>query len=125
SRALRKWTGPDADLMYDGSAGFDYVDALRLGQALQGEGFLWYEEPMREHYIGHYKRLRDKLSIPILAAETTDGAHWNTASWIEAGALDMVRVSAAFKGGITGSLRIAHMADSFGMRAQVHGMGEA
>lgn len=125
SKALRKWTGPDADLMYDGSAGFDYVDALKLGQALQAEGFLWYEEPMREHYIGHYTRLRDKLAIPLLAAETTDGAHWNMASWIEAGALDMTRISAAFKGGITGSMKIAHMAESFGMRAQVHGMGHA
>lgn len=123
SRQLRRWTGPDAALMYDGSAGFDYVDALTLGKALEGEGFLWYEEPMREHHIGHYARLREKLDIPILAAETTDGAHWNMASWIEAGALDMVRISAAFKGGITGSIKIAHLAESFGMRAQVHGMG--
>lgn len=125
SRALRKWTGPDAHLMYDGSAGFDYVDALRLGLVLQEERFLWYEEPMREHYIGHYARLREKLTVPILSAETTDGAHWNMASWVEAGALDMTRVSAAFKGGITGSIKIAHMAESFGMRAQVHGMGHA
>jgi L-alanine-DL-glutamate epimerase-like enolase superfamily enzyme len=125
ARALRRWTGPDADLMYDGSAGFDYVDALRLGRALEHEGFLWYEEPMREHHIGHYRRLREKLSIPILAAECTDGAHWNMASWIEEGALDMVRVSAAFKGGITGALRIAHLGCAFGMRAQVHGMGPA
>lgn len=123
SSQLRRWTGPDAELMYDGSAGFDYVDALKLGKALQDEGFLWYEEPMREHHIGHYARLREKLDIPILAAETTDGAHWNMASWIEAGALDMVRISAAFKGGITGSIKIAHLAESFGMRAQVHGMG--
>ncbi len=125
SRKLRQWVGPDADLMYDGSAGFDYVDALKLGRALEAEGFLWYEEPMREHYVGHYARLRDKLSVPILAAETSDGAHWNMASWIEAGALDMVRISAALKGGITGSMKIAHMAESFGMRAQVHGMGHA
>lgn len=124
-RALRQWTGPDADLMYDGSAGYDYVDALKLGQALQAEGFLWYEEPMREHHIGHYRRLREKLTIPILAAECTDGAHWNMASWIEEGALDMVRVSAAFKGGISGAMRIAHLGDAFGMRAQVHGMGPA
>ncbi len=123
ARHLRQWTGPDADLMYDGSAGFDYVDALALGKALEGEGFLWYEEPMREHNIGHYARLREKLDIPILAAETSDGAHWNAATWIEAGALDMVRISAAFKGGITGSMKIAHLAESFGMRAQVHGMG--
>lgn len=123
SRALRRWTGPDADLMFDGSAGWDYVDALKVGLALQDEGFLWYEEPMREFHIGSYAKLCEKLMIPVLAAETSDGVHWNMASWIEAGALDMTRVSSHFKGGFTGSMKIAHMSEAYGMRAQVHGMG--
>jgi L-alanine-DL-glutamate epimerase-like enolase superfamily enzyme len=123
SRALRQWVGPDADLMFDGSAGWDYVDALEVGLALQDEGFLWYEEPMREFYLGSYVKLCEKLRIPVLAAETTGGVHWNMASWIEAGALDMTRISSVIKGGFTGSMKIAHMAGSFGMRAQVHGGG--
>ena len=121
--ALRKWVGPDADLMFDGSAGWDYVEALEFGKAIQDLGFLWYEEPMREFYLGAYAKLADKLDIPVLAAETSDGAHFNMATWIEDGALDMVRVSSFYKGGFTGSMKIAHMAESFGMRAQVHGMG--
>lgn len=120
---LRKWVGPDADLMFDGSAGWDYVEALTFGQAIQDLGFLWYEEPMREFYLGAYSKLCDKLTIPVLAAETSDGVHWNVASWIEAKALDMTRVSFHYKGGITGSMKIAHTSESFGMRAQVHGMG--
>ncbi len=123
SRALRQWVGPDADLMFDGSAGWDYVDALEVGLALQDEGFLWYEEPMREFYLGSYAKLCEKLTLPVLAAETSDGAHWNMASWIEATALDMTRVSSENKGGFTGSIKIAHLSESFGMRAQVHGMG--
>lgn len=124
-RALRKWVGPDADLMFDGSAGWDYVDAMIVGKALQDEGYLWYEEPMREFYLGAYAKLAAALDIPILAAETSDGVHWNMASWIEAGALDMTRVSYHYKGGLTGSIKIAHLSESFGMRAQVHGMGLA
>jgi L-alanine-DL-glutamate epimerase-like enolase superfamily enzyme len=120
---LRKWTGPDAPLMFDGSAGWDYVDALEFGKAIQDLGFLWYEEPMREFHLGSYAKLCDKLDIPVLAAETSDGVHWNMASWIEAGALDMARVSTFYKGGFTGAIKIAHLAESFGMRAQVHGMG--
>ena len=122
-RALRQWVGPDAPLMFDGSAGWDYVDAVTVGKALQDEGYLWYEEPMREFHLGSYRKLAQKLDIPILAAETSDGAHWNAASWIEAGALDMTRINAILKGGLTGSMKIAQMSDSFGMRAQVHGMG--
>jgi L-alanine-DL-glutamate epimerase-like enolase superfamily enzyme len=120
---LRKWVGPDADLMFDGSAGWDYVEALEFGKAIQDLGFLWYEEPMREFYLGSYRKLCDKLDIPVLAAETSDGVHWNMASWIEAGALDMARVSTFYKGGFTGAMKVAHTAQSFGMRAQVHGMG--
>ena len=120
---LREWVGPDADLMFDGSAGWDYIDALEVGKVLQDQGFLWYEEPMREFYLGSYRKLADKLDIPILAAETSDGAHWNVASWIEDRALDMTRVSTTFKGGFTGSMKVAHASESFGMRAQVHGSG--
>ena len=120
---LRKWVGDDADLMFDGSAGWDYVNALEFGKAIQDLGFLWYEEPMREFHLGSYAKLCDKLDIPILAAETSDGVHGNMASWIEAKALDMTRVSSFNKGGFTGSMKVAHLSESHGMRAQVHGMG--
>ncbi len=123
STNLRKWVGDDADLMFDGSAGWDYVEALEFGKAIQDLGFLWYEEPMREFHLGSYVKLCDKLDIPVLAAETSDGVHWNMATWIESGALDMTRISSFYKGGFTGSMKIAHMSESFGMRTQVHGMG--
>ncbi len=124
-RNLRKWVGPDADLMFDGSAGWDYVTSLKFGRVLEAEGFLWYEEPMREFELGSYRKLCDALDIPVLAAETSDGCHWNMASWIQAGALDMTRTNAAFKGGLTGAIKIAHLAESHGMRCQVHGMSRA
>ncbi len=123
SKNLRKWVGDDADLMFDGSAGWDYVDSLKVGEALQDLDFLWYEEPMREFHLGSYTKLAEKLNIPILAAETSDGVHWNMATWIESRALDMTRVNCGYKGGFTGSMKIAGLAESFGMRAQVHGMG--
>ena len=122
-RNLRKWTGPDADLMFDGSAGWDYVTSMWFGRVLEECGFLWYEEPMREFELGSYKKLCDALDIPVLAAETPDGCHWNMATWIQMGALDMTRTSWFFKGGITGAMKVAHLSNSFGMRCQVHGMG--
>lgn len=123
STNLRQWVGDDADLMFDGSAGWDYVNALEFGKAIQDLGFLWYEEPMREFHLGAYTKLCEKLDIPILAAETSDGVHGNMATWIEAKALDMVRVSSFYKGGFSGSMKVAHLGESHGMRAQVHGMG--
>ena len=122
---LRRWAGPDADLTFDGSAGWDYVTSLRFGRVLEDANFLWYEEPMREFDLPSYTELCASLDIPVLAAETSDGCHWNAATWIQCRALDMVRTSAGYKGGITGAIKIAHLAESFGMRAQVHGGGYA
>lgn len=125
AQKLRKWVGPDANLMFDASGGWDYVTALRFGRVLEGEGYLWYEEPMREFDLTSYRKLCDALDIPVLAAETADGCHWNAAAWIDMGALDMLRTNPSFKGGVTGALKIAHLAEAHGMRAQVHGMGHA
>jgi L-alanine-DL-glutamate epimerase-like enolase superfamily enzyme len=122
-RNLRKWTGEDAILMFDGSAGWDLETSIRFGRALEDVGFYWYEEPMREFNLGAYRKLCDQLEIPVLAAETSDGVHWNAATWIDDGALDMVRTSSFYKGGVTGALKIAHLAESHAVKAQVHGMG--
>ncbi|MDP6115301.1 MAG: enolase C-terminal domain-like protein [Planctomycetota bacterium] len=123
SRNLRKWTGDEADLMFDGSAGWDYATSMKVGRVLEEADFLWYEEPMREFDLPSYAELCRSLDIPVLAAETSDGCHWNAATWIQYRALDMMRISAAFKGGITGAIKTSHLAESFGMRAQVHGLG--
>ena len=125
SRNLRAWTGPDAVLMFDGSAGWDYGTSLWFGRVLEDAGFFWYEEPMREFELGSYRKLCDALDIPVLACETSDGAHWNAATWIQMGALDMMRTNPNMKGGLTGALKIAHLAESHGMKAQVHGQGAA
>ncbi|WP_331765990.1 enolase C-terminal domain-like protein [Embleya sp. NBC_00896] len=123
--ALRAHVGDDMPLMYDGSAGFDLADAIYLGRALGDAGYAWYEEPMREFSITAYTRLRERVDIPLLVAETSDGAHMNTADFIAAGCVDAVRTGTYFRAGITGSLRTAHLADAYLMRAEVHGGGPA
>jgi L-alanine-DL-glutamate epimerase-like enolase superfamily enzyme len=123
--ALREHVGDAVDLMYDGSAGFDLPDAVYLGRALAEARYRWYEEPMREFNVTAYKWLAERVDVPLLVAETADGAHMNTADFIASGCATYVRASAGLKGGITGALRIAHTADSFRLRAEVHGGGMA
>lgn len=122
---LRAHVGDEIALMYDGSAGFNPYDALYVGRACEEAGYLWYEEPMREFSISAYRRLCKDLRVPVLAAETSDGAHYNVADFIIHGAADMVRTSVHYKGGITGAMRVAHLADSFQITAEVHGGGPA
>lgn len=123
-QALRARVGNDIILMYDGSAGFDFHDALYLGKALEEAGYYWYEEPMREYGIYAYSKLSEKLRIPLLVAETSPGSFYNAADFVHFGKGDMVRINAGLKGGITGAMKIAHLAESFNLRAEVHGGSE-
>lgn len=117
---LRKHVGDEIVLMYDGSAGFNLREAIYLGRALEEAGYYWYEEPMKEASIWNYRKLCEQLNIAVLAAETSDGCHYNAADFIAQEACDIIRTGTFLKGGITGALRIAHLADSFGMNAEIH-----
>jgi len=122
-REFRRHVGPDVELMLDGSAGYTLDESIRLGRALEEEGYLWLEEPMREFSLLAYEKLAAALDIAILAAECTDGCHWNAGEWIRSGACDRVRTSWFYKGGFTGALKVAHLAESFQLQADVHGCG--
>jgi L-alanine-DL-glutamate epimerase-like enolase superfamily enzyme len=123
--ALRSHVGDDVPLMYDGSAGFDLMDAVHLGRVLSDNGYLWYEEPMREFSVTAYKRLAERVDVPLLVGETSDGAHMNSGDFIASGCASAVRTGSGFRGGITGALRTAHLAEAYLLRAEVHGGGMA
>jgi L-alanine-DL-glutamate epimerase-like enolase superfamily enzyme len=124
-RTVRKHVGDDIDLTLDASALWNFTDSLRFGRVLEELGFSWYEEPMREFDLESYAKLCSDLDIPVLAAECSYGAHWNAGEFARRGACDILRTSTQFKGGFTGGMKVAHVAESFGMRAEVHGNGMA
>lgn len=119
--AVRDHVGPDVPLMLDGSAGYDLLDAIFLGRALSEADYVYYEEPMREFSVTAYQRLAERVEVPLLVAETSDGAYMSTADFIASGCAVAVRTSAELRAGITGAMRTAHLADSYLMRAEVHG----
>jgi L-alanine-DL-glutamate epimerase-like enolase superfamily enzyme len=61
------------------------------------------------------------VSVPLNVAETSDGVHMNTADFIASGCATFVRTSTELRGGFTGAMRIAHLADAFRLRAEPHG----
>ena len=120
-QSVRGQVGPDYPLMYDGSAGFDLPDAVYLGHALSEAGYLWYEEPLREFSVTAYRWLAERVRVPLNVAETSDGSHMSTADFVAAGCATFVRTSTELRGGFTGAMRIAHLADAYRLRAEPHG----
>jgi L-alanine-DL-glutamate epimerase-like enolase superfamily enzyme len=123
SMALRKHVGPDVPLMYDGSAGFDLMEATYLGKVLADADYLWYEEPMKEFSVHAYARLAERVDVPLLVGEVTEGSHHSAGDFIASNCAAAVRVSHFLRGGVTGAMRIAHLADAYHLRAEVHGGG--
>lgn len=122
-RKLREHVGLGIELMLDGSAGYNFEESVRLGRAMEEAGYLWLEEPMREFSLYAYERLCQTLDISILGAECTDGCHFNASEWLRHGACDRLRTSWFYKGGFTGALKVAYLAESFQVQADVHGGG--
>lgn len=122
--AVREAVGPDIPLMLDPNHWYSRADSLWLGQKLEELGFLWMEECMEEASISSYQWLSGNLTrLNILGPETMTGKHWTRAEWAAKGACDMLRTGVWDVGGIGPSMKVAHLADSFGMSCEVHGTG--
>jgi L-alanine-DL-glutamate epimerase-like enolase superfamily enzyme len=120
SRAVREAMGDSAPLFLDPVIGYGYEDALRIGRGIEELNFVWYEDPLPSWDLHGYTRLKRHLHIPILATETLVGGLHALAPWITSGATDYLRGDVVLKGGITGLMKIAHLAEGFGMNCEIH-----
>lgn len=118
--AVRSAVGDSMALMLDSSWGYSYAEALQVGRAIERLAFLWYEDPLPVDDVYGYKELKRHLEIPILATEMTTGGVYTLPVWIVERATDFVRGDVALKGGITGMIKIAHLAEAFHMKCEVH-----
>jgi L-alanine-DL-glutamate epimerase-like enolase superfamily enzyme len=123
--AVRTAVGDDYRLMLDSTWSYNYVEALRVGQAAERLGFYWYEDPLVEDDLTSYVKLRQKLAIPIMATEYAPGGHTAYAPWLLQQATDYLRGDVAVKGGLTACLKTAHLAESFHMNYEVHHGGNS
>ena len=118
--AVREAVGPEFVLMSDPVGGnYDHEDAVRVGRALEKLEYLWLEEPLYDHDIHGLERLSQTLDIAICAGE------WNSdffskINYLRSGAADIIRADVSWTGGITGSLKSAHIAEGFGVNCEMH-----
>lgn len=123
--AVREAVGPDIALMLDGYHWYSRTDALYIGRELELLDFTWFEEPMEEESIESYVWLAGQLDIPILGPESLGGRFLSRAAWAKQGACDILRAGAPGTGGIGAALKVAHLAEAFGMNCEIHGNGAA
>ena len=117
--------GDRMDLMLDPACELrTFADALYVGRACDEGGYFWYEDPFRDGGFSRHahRKLRQMLATPILMGEHIRGLEAK-ADTITAEATDFVRVNPTLDMGITGTMKIAHLAEAHGLDVEFHGCG--
>ena len=124
---VRKIVGDKMELMLDPACELrTFADALYVGRACDEANYFWYEDPFRDSGTSAFahKRLREFLKTPILQTEHVRGVE-PKADFLIAGGTDFLRVDPEYDMGITGTMKIAHLAEAFGIDAEIHVCGPA
>ena len=123
----RKAVGSRMDIMTDPASSLQtWNDALYVGRACDEIEALWYEDPYRDASVSAngQRLLREKLKTPLLVSEHVRGLE-SKATFILAGGADLIHTDPEYDLGITGTLKIAHLAEALGIDVQVHASGPA
>jgi o-succinylbenzoate synthase len=113
-RVVRKTVGPGVRLRVDGNQGYDRSSAIQACRAFEAFDLQWVEQPLPDWDLKGLAALARAVSTPIAVDESISGIHdvYHVAS---IGAADVINIKIAKCGGITNSLKVAHVAAAMGL----------
>lgn len=127
-RAVAEEVGEELDLMLDPASEYEtYGESLRVGRVLDECGFFWYEDPMADTGESAHagKKLVSELDTSLLGVEHSRTGVYGRVNQMADDAVDFVRGDAHLDGGITGTMKIAHAVEGFGLDVELHVGGPA
>jgi len=127
-RALGEAVGDDLDLMLDPSDAYDtFAETLAVGRACDDADFFWYEDPMPASgdSVSLARRLSDQIRTPLLGGEHARTGPTGATNVLAGDVYEFIRADVYLDGGITGAMKIARVAEGFGVDVEFHGSGPA
>ena len=124
AKAVRQHAGDDYALLFDRVGGYSRDEAFKVGRVLDQLNYVSYEDPIPTKDIEGLAQLADALDLPITIGEFIFSPY-DFAAYIRRGACDEVRFIVDNIGGITGGMKVARLAECFGMECQPHNWGTA
>lgn len=124
--AVGRRVGGRMDMMIDPYCLYPtFADALKVGRACDEAGFFWLEDPYSDGGVTPYShaKLRELIRTPLLQGEQVATIEQRMALVFEK-ATDFVRADIG-RHGLTGSLKLAHAAESVGLDIEPHRAGPA
>lgn len=122
-----KRVGDRMALMYDAASELQtFADAIYVGRACDEGGYLWYEDPFMDAGWSPYaaRQLKASIKTPLMLTEQVRGLE-TKAAWIGERATDYLRADPDYDMGITGTMKVAHLAEAFGLDCEIHAAGPA
>jgi L-alanine-DL-glutamate epimerase-like enolase superfamily enzyme len=116
-RQLRDAVGPDIDIMVDNYQGWDLKQSVRMARLLAPYDPYWIEDPMPLDDYEGMRQLRDAVQARICAGEQ----YRDLVSFrrlLEHRSVDIAMVDLDL--GISGFLKVAHLAEAFGVPVVSH-----
>lgn len=118
-REIRKRVGDKLEIIVDGHGFFMLPAALRIAEALRDLEPLWLEDILKMDNLDTLVDFRRQSRMPISASEMLL-ARADFLPLLEKGATDYAMLDPTWCGGISESLRIAHLAQAYNVPTTCH-----
>jgi L-alanine-DL-glutamate epimerase-like enolase superfamily enzyme len=123
TRAVRQAAGDDMILLHDRVGAYTRDQALKMGLLLDELNYAGFEDPLPSVDLEGLVELKRFVHTPLHMGELVYSMY-DFAELIRRGAVDVVRFIAGNIGGITGGMKLAKMAECFGLECAPHNYGD-
>jgi len=124
-KAVRETVGAEVRLAVDANGAWDVPTAVKMGRALEPLDIYWFEEPVSPDDLPGSAEVARKVAIPVAGYETCSYGKVSFRDYIAARAVHFVQPDVAWAGGLTESLKIAHLAQAWNLPLAPHIHGSA
>ena len=111
-RAAREKVGPTGAVMFDAHSAVPPATLIQLASALKPYGLLFIEEPGVPGNIEIFKRLKEKIDIPLATGER-DRTIYEMIPYLHERCIDILQPDCCHTGGITQMKKIATLAEAY------------
>ena len=118
-RAMRDRVGDKLELILDGHGFFQWPAAMRIAEAMRPFKLLWMEDVLRPDSVDTVAEFRKQAGVPIAVSEMLPTIE-DYRLVLEKRAADYIMIDPTWVGGITGTVRIANLAQAYNIPVLMH-----